>query len=287
MTDTWTTSRGTAVRMRTWAAEDPSVTLLVVHGLVAATDVLASARPGLNPYEVLAAEGMTVVGLDLPGHGRSGGPRGQLTFRGAIAAIRTAVDRLVELGRPVVLLGVGLGGTLAAHAALEDDRVAALVAHQLMDLRDVRPALGRYRQRVAMAVAGRFARVLDPDDGRRLPLPAAMVLAPGDLAGDPALARRLWRHPQAVRTYRLDGLASILLAPEDKPDLAALRTPTLVIAGTEDRVQPLRAVEAIASRLTCEGDVWVLEGGSHQLLLEHHRAVVPVIRDFVRRHAGG
>src|SRR5690606_38745778 len=77
VTDTWTTSRGTAVRMRTWAAEDPSVTLLVVHGLVAATDVLASARPGLNPYEVLAAEGMTVVGLDLPGHGPSGGPRGQ------------------------------------------------------------------------------------------------------------------------------------------------------------------------------------------------------------------
>lgn len=105
-----------------------------------------------------------------------------------------------------------------------------------------------------------------------------------DLTDDPALRRSLLRHPLAIRTCDLAGLASILLPPADKPDVSAQAVPTLVAVGSQDRVQTETAARLVVSRLTCEHELWVLPGGGHQLLLEHPRAAVPRIAAWLRRH---
>ncbi|CAN5145720.1 MAG: alpha/beta fold hydrolase [Euzebyales bacterium] len=286
--DLWATSRQTSLRVLAHdAPRSASPVVVVLHGLETSVDMLSGSVPGVDPLAALADQGLHVLALDWPGHGRSGGRRGHLTYRLAMEAAATAVDTALDRwpGAPVGLLGTALGGVLAFYAALEDDRVGAAVCHNVLDLRDVRPVLQRWRQATLLPVAARLARGLTFDAQTKVPVPAPAVVADTDLAS-PQLARALRHHPQAVRTYDLAGLASILLAPEDKPDIAAGRAPTLVAVGSGDRVLPETTTRAFVARLTCPHELWVLPGGGHQLLLEHHRAFVPVAADFLLRHLG-
>lgn len=286
--EVWAESRQTALRMLAYDRDDAGAAVVVLHGLAAPTDVLRQAVPGFDPYARLAAEGLCVLALDWPGHGRSGGRRGHLTYRLAMDAAATAVSAAVERwGKPVGALGTALGGALACYAGLEDTRIGAVVSHTILDLRDVRPVLQRWRQGLALPVAARLRQVLDPEQQARLPVPARLLVATGDLAANPGLARTLRRHPQAVGSYDLAGLGSLLLAPEEKPDLAAARAPLLVAVGAQDRVLPETHARHVLSRLSCPHELWVLPGGSHQLLLEHPEAFFPVAGDFLRRHLGG
>lgn len=281
----WASSRQTSLRMVAYDAQDVAAPVVVVlHGLVTSTDVLREAVPGLDPFAALRAEGFHVLALDWPGHGRSGGPRGHLTYRLAMEAAATAVDTARNRWTgPVGVLGTALGGVLAFYAALEDDRVAALVCHNVLDLRDVRPVLQRWRQGALLPLAAALRGRIGFSPSLRVPIPALAVVAHPDLADSPAIARALIRHPQAVRSYDLAGLASILLAPDDKPDIAAAKAPALVAVGSNDRILPETTTRHFVSQLSCPHELWVLPGGGHQLLLEHHRAFLPVAAAFLHR----
>lgn len=286
--DLWADSRLTTLRMAAYdAPSEATATVVVLHGLGAGVDVLREAVPRFDPFAALAAAGLHVLALDWPGHGRSGGARGNLSYRLAMEAAATAVDVAAERwDAPVVLLGTGIGGTLAAYAAIEDERPAAVVCHGLMDLRDITPSLRRTRQQALIPVVGWLRRLMDDTQRRHIPLPLRGVLAPTDLAFDPRLVRRLTGHPQAVGRYHLGALGSILLSPEDKPSLAALTTPTLVAVGANDLIFPPTAAHAAASSVSGPCEVWVLPAGGHSLLLEHAGAVIPKVRGFVDEVVG-
>jgi pimeloyl-ACP methyl ester carboxylesterase len=286
-TELWVTARRTALRLVAHDGPPGAPTAVVLHGLEVATDVLRDAVVGLDPYRRLAAEGLNVLAVDWPGHGRSGGRRGALSYRLAMETVGTAVGVARERwDAPVGLVGLGFGGVLAFYAGIEEDGVGAVVANGVLDLRDVRPALHRRRQGVLLPAAGWLRRSLPPRRRAAVPIPAAAVVADVDLADDPTVRRAIRRHPQTVRTYDLDALGSILLAGEDKPDIAAARRPVLIAVGGNDRALPETAARHFASRLTCPHELWVLPGAGHQLLLEHPEAFAPVAADFLRRHLG-
>jgi pimeloyl-ACP methyl ester carboxylesterase len=286
--DLWAPSRSTSVRMAAYDGPGrggPS--LVAVHGLGTSVDLLREVLPGFDPFARLAAEGFNVLALDLPGHGRSGNRPGHLSYREAMEAIATAASTARERwDGPVGLFGTALGGVLSFYAALEGDGIGAVVCHNVLDLRDVRPVLQRTRQGVLLPVAARVRRLLPPDRQERVPIPARLVAAGRDAADDPVLARALRRHPQAVRRYDLAGLGSILLSPEDKPSVSAQRVPTMVAVGGQDRVLPETTTRAFVAQLSCPNELWVLPGGSHQLLLEHPEALVPVAGAFLHSHLG-
>ena len=283
----WITSRQTSLRLRTYEGAGPGgPAVVMLHGLGTSVDVLRDAAPGFDPFERVAEEGFNVVAMDWPGHGRSGGRRGRLTYRMAMDAAAEAVEEANRIWDcPVGLFGTAFGGVLAFYAALESARLVkplAVAAHNVVDLRDVRPVIQRTRQGVLLPAAGWLRRqdVL-PETAR---IPTSAVVAPADLAADPDLARVLRRHEQAVRSYDLGSLATLFLAPEDKPAIEAQTTPTFVAVGSNDRVLPVTTTRAFVSRLTCEHELFVLPGGGHQLLLEHPEALVPQAGAFLRKY---
>lgn len=284
--DRWITSRQTSLRLRTYeGAGQGGPTVVVLHGLGTSVDVLRDAVPGFDPYARLATEGFNVVGMDWPGHGRSGGRRGRFTYRIAMDAAAAAAEAGAETwGGQVALFGTALGGALAFYAALESARVDAVACHNVLDLRDVRPVLQRARQGVLLPLAGQLRRWEALPEHIRVP--TAAVVAPGDLAADPALSRRLRRHPQSVRSYDMGSLVSLFLAPEDKPAIPAQTTPTFIAVGSGDRVLPETATRAFASNLTCDHQLEVLPGGGHQLLLEHPEALIVQVAGFLRTRLG-
>lgn len=281
--DYWTEAAGVGLRVRCYDGPDPVAAVVVCHGLVVGVDPLRTARPRLDPYARLADEGLGVAALDWPGHGRSGGRRGALSYRGAMHAVSAAIDlATARWPGPVGLVGLGLGGALALFAGVEDRRVGAVVAHGAFDLRDVAAAPTRGRGRHVAPVVARLRRRVPPDAARRLPVPARWFLAPGGLSGDPATAAALWHAPQAVRRYPLEPLAGLLFEPADKPDLAAARAPTLLAGAGGDRLQPPAALRRVSARLTCPHRTWTLPGGGHQLLVDHPEAVAPTFAGFLR-----
>lgn len=281
----WATSRQVSLRLVAYDAADADAaagSVVVLHGLVTGVDVLRGAVPGLDPYAELARLRLNVLALDWPGHGRSGGRRGHLTYRLAMEAAATAVEvARARWDAPVGLFGTALGGVLAFYAALEDSGAAAVACHNVLDLRDVRPVLQHARQGALLPAAARLCRTLSARALERVTVPAGWVVAPRDLAADHRLVRVLRRHPQAVWRYDLASLGALFLTPDDKPDTAAQRVPTFIAVGSGDRVLPETATRAFASRLTCDAELWVLPGGGHQLPLEHPKALLPAVAGFL------
>lgn len=277
-------SRQLSLRLRMYdGGGQGGPTVVALHGLGVGVDVLRDASPGFDPYERIAQEGFNVVALDWPGHGRSGGRRGRLTYRLAMDAAASAVEEAEsEWGGRVGLFGAGFGGVLAFYAALEEPRVQAVACCNVLDLRDVRPVLQRWRQGVLIPLAGWLRRWEALPEHVRIPTSA--IVAPADLAADPEISRVLRHSPASVSSYDMDSLTTLFLSPEDKPAIEAQTTPTFVAVGTEDRVLPETSTRAFVSRLTGEAELWVLPGGGHQLWLEHAEALVPQVATFLRKH---
>ncbi|QWS33165.1 alpha/beta fold hydrolase [Curtobacterium aetherium] len=83
-------------------------TAVLLHGMTGSSESWWRITP------LLAARGFRVLALDLPGHGRS--PRDpELSVERAAQAVAETVDAVVP-GRPAVVVGHSIGGTIAAAA---------------------------------------------------------------------------------------------------------------------------------------------------------------------------
>lgn len=128
-------------------AAQPIGGVLLVHGLSDAPYSLRAVG------ERLHAEGYTVVGLRVPGHGTSPRALAETSCDDWTAAMRVAVRgvrAMIPAGRPLVLAGYSSGGALSIHyatSALEDKSLPAVDAVVLFS-----PMIGI----TALAKAARF-----------------------------------------------------------------------------------------------------------------------------------
>jgi alpha-beta hydrolase superfamily lysophospholipase len=113
------------LHVRTWEEPAARGVVCVVHGL--GDHAGRFERVG----RALSGRGLAVHSLDLPGHGRSEGPRGHIRgwgeFHGALASLIAQVHAAGD-PRPLGLLGHSMGALVALDWALENPaRVRALV----------------------------------------------------------------------------------------------------------------------------------------------------------------
>ncbi len=232
--------------------------LVLVHG--------AGGSRLLWPPQLRRLPGATVYTLDLPGHGRSGGPACD-TMAGYAGAIVAFLDE-VGVGRAVIV-GHSMGGAIALTLALDfADRVAGLVLL----------ATGA-RLRVAPAVLDG----LHADFAEAVELINRLTWSPGI---SPALVER---GRQALLEAGPAVLVSDLTAC-DRFDvmerLGEIAAPTLVIAGSADLLTPLKYARFLAERIPgacCE----ILEGAGHMVMLEHPVEVARAVRGFLSEEPYG
>jgi alpha-beta hydrolase superfamily lysophospholipase len=112
----WKSSDGLDMYARGWAPQgQPKAVIMLVHGLgehVARYDHVAA---------VLTEKGYAMLGFDLRGHGRSGGPRGHAPTYEALMDDIAAFSRQTDArfaGLPRFLYGHSLGGNLVLNYAL-------------------------------------------------------------------------------------------------------------------------------------------------------------------------
>jgi pimeloyl-ACP methyl ester carboxylesterase len=214
-------------------------TVVALHGLGGTAEQPLAYVPDDAPLSVLAP--------DLRGHGRTpyiGAPEG-FTFAALAADVMALLDRL-DVGGPLLLVGVSMGAGIAIHLAHDaPDRVIGVLA--------IRPA---------------WCHQPSPSNLSAYPLIASLLRRLGPVAGlsafldtttyrrmldaSPAAARSMrdqFTNPHAVeRAARLDRM------PRSVPyagaaDLAAIAVPTIVLGARRDPVHPLAMAHQWAATL--------------------------------------
>lgn len=216
-----------------------------------------------------AYHGRGVLALDLPGHGRSEGE--PLT---SIAALADWVAELIPAAglQQAALVGHSMGALIALDtAARHPERVRALA------LCGVAPRMPVHPDLLAAAAAGdhkAYELICDwghgpagHTGGHRAP--GLWMLGSGERLLERSRGRALSVDLEACNAYA-----------DAEARAAAVRCPTLLVLGSEDRMTPARAGQKLAA-LIPGAKVALLPGAGHMMMVEQPDQTLDALRGGV------
>lgn len=248
-------------------AGSPTVAdVLLVPGYTGSKEDFA---PLLEP---LAAAGVRVTAIDLPGQYESPGPPAPADY--APDALATAVcDVARDLVAPVHLLGHSYGGLVARAAVIAKPslfRSLVLLCSGPAALGGARRARLEYLEPLlsAQGVAAVYAAI-----------EAVETMDAGYVAPSPELAAFLRRRFLASSTAGLQGMGDALRTEPDRvAELAATAVPVLVSCGADDDAWRPAEQQEMAARLGAPFEL--LPGCAHSPAVENPAATLEVLRSF-------
>jgi alpha-beta hydrolase superfamily lysophospholipase len=244
-----------------WEPEaPPRAVVCLVHGLGEHTGRYAHVAAALNDA------GYAMLGFDLRGHGKSGGPRGHTH---SYDALMDDIDRLLEEtaarypDKMRFLYGHSLGGNLVLnHALRHEPKLAGVISTS--------PAIRVAHPLPATQLA--LAKVMNR-------LQPAMQM-PNGLALD-----NLARDPEVIRAYKNDPLVhdriSVRLALEmlqagewALAHAAGFPLPLLLVHGSADELTSAAATQEFAGRVRRDCTLKIWDGFFHETHNEPEKALV-------------
>lgn len=194
------------------------------------------------------------VALDLPGHGAAALPP---LGAGVGAFSAPAADQIAELGRPVHLVGMSIGGLVAAQIALHRQELVASVV--LVDAVAVYPDAMRamWHDRAGTARRGALSTLVEP---------MVQMWFTDELAGSNDLRVQRARRTFAATDPEGYARACEVLAETDLSDrIPALQVPVVAVCGTDDAA-PFRAAATWFGEVTGAPVHWL--PGRHACAVE-------------------
>jgi pimeloyl-ACP methyl ester carboxylesterase len=246
-------SGSVAGRPAAWLEAGVGPPLVLLHGAGGSADLW---QPQLDALSAVAR----VIAPDLPGHGPHGG-RGNPSIDAYAEWLDGFLDGVG--GRRVVLAGHSMGGAIAQTLALaRPDRLAGLVL------------VGTGAK---LRVLARLLELLRERPAEGIDLIHGLSYAAATPPERVAVADRVLRERAPLVTLG-DFLACDRF--DIRPRLGAIRTPTLVVAGTEDRLTPVTYGRFLAGAI---GGARLIEIGAagHFPQLEQPAAVNAAIGEFL------
>ncbi|MFV9505636.1 MAG: alpha/beta hydrolase [Oscillochloridaceae bacterium umkhey_bin13] len=217
--------------------------------------------------QALAAQGHTVLGVRLPGHGGPPEALASAHWRDWLAAVEGAFDDLRQRCATVSAVGFSLGGALAAMLA------ARRPVHHLAMLATPARLQGDWRLNL-LAVVRHTTPWFYPLERADFKDPAVRTqvarYAPEIDLDDPEVQARVRREAR-ISLHAVDELRLALAAT--KATLPRVQAPTLIMQGRNDDVAPPDSPWRIAAALgSARRDlVWWEETGHQLLVLGPHR----------------
>lgn len=231
------TSDGVELNLHEWVAEGtPRLVLALIHGYGEHGGRYAHVGRALN------AQGITVVAVDLRGHGTSSGKRGHVdTFSQfhSDAAVVVARAKTLANGAPVALMGHSMGGLLVLDWLLAGngrDLSGVVITSPFLGLslkvNPVKEGLGRMMSRVIPTLA----------------LPSGLKGA--DVCRDPELQKLYDSDPLNNKNATARWFTETMKAIENVHTRAGeLNVPLLLLYGGADKVASADATDQLAAKL--------------------------------------
>jgi pimeloyl-ACP methyl ester carboxylesterase len=214
------------------------------------------------PPEIRRLSGYRVITLDLPGHGKSGGA-GRQCVQDYARAVAEFIDR-IGFSR-AVFVGHALGGAIALALALDyPDCVAGI---GVISTGPSLPIPSSVIENVASKSTLPFAiqRLQEMWLGSQTPADMKEIII-----------KRLTETRQTLLLDDLLACNQFNLADR----LEDIRTPALVICGTEDKLTPIRFSEALSWQIPGAA-MQTVEGAGHMVMLEQPQRLAKLISVFL------
>jgi pimeloyl-ACP methyl ester carboxylesterase len=223
----------------------------------------------------LSRRGWNVVGVDLRGHGRSSGRRGDFTIPMMIedlaAAGAYAKDRF---GGEIAVMGSSLGGFYALSAANAIEGFRCAVSHWIYLPNEPITKQDARMRPVALALDK-----LAP----KLRLPTKQVANWDGVCEDPVLRQKCFDDPLMAWKYTARALASGFRYDPPRA-LTDLRIPQLVVIGERDTMTPMPYTRKIYEQLVGDKEWQVIPDAGHMGgLVEHQDEMLDIVDEFLGR----
>lgn len=264
-----------ALRADADAGHALDATALLIPGYTGSKEDFA---PLLDP---IAAAGLDVVAIDLPGQYESGGPDDERDYHSDRLGARLA-ELVAELARhaPVLLVGHSYGGLVARAAVLAGAPVRGLT------LLGSGPAeLPPGERRTVLDIGESLLRIqgIEAVQALREAYDAARSGRPAD---PPALTELLRARFLGSSVPGLLGMAVALSSEPDRTDelavaLRAAGTACLVVCGAADDAWPVDVQRAMARRL--DAAFAVVDGAAHSPNTENPDGLLAILLPIWRR----
>jgi pimeloyl-ACP methyl ester carboxylesterase len=232
-------------------AANPKPSLVLIPGLLCSDDLFGPQRLGLADYAQVSIARIT----------------GEATLEGmARSVLRAAPERFA-------LAGLSLGGYVAFEVLRQaPERVTRLA------LLDTNARADRPEQIAQRQVLAGLARTLGVRATQAILLP--FLLHP-DRLGDIALRERVlkmadWVGPAAFARQQ----EAIIARPDNRPFLAGITCPTLIIVGAQDLMTPVKVAEELHSGIA-GSRLEVIPDCGHLSTLERPEAVNAALRNWL------
>lgn len=220
----------------------------------------STGNPGWLPFHEKLAATNTVIAPDIPGYGQSERPEWARDPRDLAVLLGDALDRL-ELG-PITLVGLGFGGYIAAElATMNQQRLKSLV---LVGSPGLQPEQGEIMDQMLIDF-DEYVKAGFRDD-------AHFEKVFGQEAEKPI--KELWDLSREM-TARV-AWKPYMFSRQLPHTLPEVRTPTLIIWGSEDRVVPPVCAEQYRRALP-NAKVETIQGAGHLVDYEEPDRVAELI----------
>lgn len=206
----------------------------------------------------LSAAGFNVLGVDLRGHGYSGGDRGYYQVKEVVADLRLAVDYLSQRYHSRIgLIGSSIGSRLSLALAEDDSRVRSLLCHTLF-LSEYPPDLWHWMGWQGLAYTAFWMPEIKIDIRSFIDIEALLEDFP---LGRHALSddRMVWSYP-ASTLHSVYSSTSRIMQQE-------LGIPACVVIGEEDKVIRCEYIRDLLARTAQKIELVIVESEGHMLPL--------------------
>ncbi len=225
--------------------------------------------------EYLANKGIASLAIDMHGHGASGGKRFHVNMKDWILDIVRAIDLLEQTqginGNSIGVFGLSSGGTAVLEAALVDKRIRCIITLDATVRNTLNP--GEYLGMKFLGAIGHIKRVITKDDLRISMIgPFKKVEA----ASDPEVNRRWKENPKVLKMWSAFPIpgASPSLIVDTLKRVHLITSPTLVIHGEDDKVDPVKSAQMLFQALTCIKSLHIVPGNGHLGHMDRNKGVV-------------
>ena len=257
---------------RAWEPNrEPKASIMLVHGLgehVVRYDHVAAA---------LTEAGYAMLGFDLCGHGKSGGPRGHTTSYDAlmddIAAFSVQVDKRYP-GLPIFLYGHSLGGNLVLNYALrrKPDLRGVIATGPWLKLAFAPPASQVTLGRLMNGIAPGFTQHSKLNTNGLSHDQAVVSAYENDPLVHDKISVRLFVEMYETGNWALDHAAEFPL-------------PLLLLHGSADPITSAEASQEFAEKAGDKVTLKIWDGLYHEIHNEPEKAeVFKVMLDWLAKH---
>ena len=255
--------RGTRLHLALWERREKDPCIIFIHGMGLHSLFFAGFMSKLSE------RGYNVFGLDIQGHGRSGGERGHFTMQRATENVSSVIDYILDAyHKRVGVMGISLGGMITFYSVANDPRIRSAVcgglAHPKLPL----------RRRSTRLLIGMGARLWPK---KRLSLLKIVPLE--KVTSDPTLQNVMLTDELVVPEYTFETVASFMdLKPKTPFD--QIQTPILVMVGEHEQILPPEYCRKVYDLLTTEKKFVVVPDARHLLFIEHIPQTLHLVVDW-------